>query len=83
MLSLIATQGNIVGMTTTEAGIFYGIPFSQPPVGEYRWRKPRDPLEFSESFWNATYKRPACVQDCNLPAIEYSCPKVVCYQTSF
>ncbi|XP_077973319.1 crystal protein-like isoform X2 [Styela clava] len=57
-------QGNIVGEVTSEAGIFWGIPFSQPPVGNYRWKKPRPWRRFTDNFWNATYKRPGCPQDC-------------------
>ncbi|XP_077966388.1 crystal protein-like [Styela clava] len=69
-----ATQGRLTGKVTPEAGIFFGIPFSQPPVGEFRWKKPRQPVEFPGRHWDATYKRPACIQICHQPAEEYSCP---------
>ena len=67
----------MVGVISPEAGIFWGIPFSQPPVDDLRWRKPEDPLPFTGSYWNATYKRPGCPQNCNEPAPEYSCPHEV------
>ena len=70
-------QGPIIGQLTTEAGIFWGIPFSQPPTKEYRWQKPRNPLPFNDKYWNATYKRPACPQICDQPVPEYSCPHAV------
>lgn len=73
----LANQGYMVGEVTPEAGIFWGIPFSQPPTGEYRWKNPREPLNFDKPYWDATYTRPACIQTCSLPAEEYSCPQEV------
>nr|XP_039259785.1 crystal protein-like [Styela clava] len=69
-----ATQGSLTGEVIPEAGMFFGIPFSQPPVGEFRWKKPRQPVNFPDGHWDATYKRPACIQICHQPAEEYSCP---------
>lgn len=69
-----ATQGSMIGLMSPEAGIFYGIPFSQPPIGQYRWKKPRQDVPFPEGVWDATYTRPACIQICKQPAEEYSCP---------
>nr|XP_002123690.1 cholinesterase-like [Ciona intestinalis] len=67
-------QGVLVGQLTPEAGMFLGIPFSQPPVADWRWRNPRDPVNFPGGQWDATYTRPACPQICDQPASEYSCP---------
>jgi len=78
MCYFAARQGNVVGIKTLESAMFYGIPFSQPPVGDYRWRRPRDPLPFTKKYWNATFERPACLQICDQPASEYSCPQEVC-----
>ena len=76
-------EGNIVGQVTPEAGIFFGIPFSQPPIREFRWRRPRDPLKYESRYWDATYKRPGCQQICDQPASEYSCPHEVKKQIEF
>lgn len=67
-------QGSIIGSMSEQAGMFFGIPFSQPPLGNYRWRNPRDPVPFPNGVWDATFIRPACVQICHQPAEEYSCP---------
>jgi len=77
LLYHVATQGSVVGIRTLQSGIFYGIPFSQPPVGDYRWRRPRDPVLFSDIYWNATYKRPGCPQVCPNPLPQYTCPPAV------
>nr|XP_039252301.1 crystal protein-like isoform X2 [Styela clava] len=73
LVSTTASQGISVGEVTPEAGIFWGIPFSQPPVGKYRWRKPRPPLNFSGDYWNATYARPGCPQTCVFKKNKYRC----------
>lgn len=59
--------------------MFIGIPFSQPPVGEFRWKNPRTPLPYEGLYYNATYERDSCIQNCQLPAEEYSCPEEVFY----
>ncbi|CAK8694998.1 crystal protein-like [Clavelina lepadiformis] len=74
LVTATVNEGNIVGQVTPEAGIFFGIPFSQPPIREFRWRRPRDPLKYESRYWDATYKRPGCQQICDQPASEYSCP---------
>ena len=72
------TLGRIKGLKLSSgASVFYGLPFSLPPVGNYRWRKPRpwtEKLAEENDFYDATFKRPACPQLCSLPSPEYTCP---------
>merc|ERR1711962_100788 len=42
--------------------VFRGIPFAEPPVGERRFRPPVAKEPWGEPY-NATYFRPACIQD--------------------
>ena len=67
-------EGDVVGIVSDQAGMFLGIPFGQPPLGELRWKRPRDPKPFDDKYWNATYLRPGCDQICDQPASDYSCP---------
>lgn len=72
------TLGMIKGkILENGASAFYGVPFSLPPIGENRWRKPRpwtDSLGGAQGYFDATFKRPACPQLCSLPSPEYTCP---------
>jgi len=73
------TLGIIKGLETSEGiGIFMGIPFSEPPTGAYRWRRPREkstPLHNEDQgYYDATYARPGCIQNCTLPSPDYVCP---------
>nr|XP_039260063.1 cAMP-regulated D2 protein-like isoform X1 [Styela clava] len=67
-------QGIIVGLASPEAGIFQGIPFSHPPTGQFRWKKPQPLTTFSKDIWNATYVRPGCPQTCTYKSKKYTCP---------
>lgn len=71
-----ATEGHIVGEKVQESAIFRGVPFSRPPVGEWRWRRPRSPTPYERSYWNATYSRPGCAQICETLRKKYCCAPV-------
>ena len=70
-------EGEVVGLMSPEAGMFLGIPFTVPPLGELRWTRPQDPVPYASKYWDATYLRPGCDQICDQPAAEYSCPAEV------
>ncbi|KAJ7132220.1 Alpha/Beta hydrolase protein [Mycena epipterygia] len=55
-------QGTVVGNVTQ----FLGIPFAQPPVGDLRFREPRDPIKFN-SFRMADKFGAACPQQTLAP----------------
>ena len=42
--------------------VFLGIPYVQPPIGEYRWKRPVRLDKFTASPWNATFNKLACPQ---------------------
>ena len=44
-------QGRITGVEQDGYTLFRGIPYAQPPVGELRWRAPREPLP-----WEGVYR---------------------------
>ena len=39
-------QGEIEGFIENDLGTFKGVPFAQPPVGDLRWRAPKEPLPY-------------------------------------
>ena len=61
---LVPKIGKLQGLKDDSgAGVFNGIPFSLPPVGKYRWRKPQpitERINTGEEYYNATYPRAAC-----------------------
>lgn len=73
----LATEGHIVGEVVEESAIFRGVPFSQPPVGEFRWSSPRPPTSYKGPYWNATYSRPGCPQICKTLRKKYCCAPIV------
>ncbi len=55
-------QGAVVGFAHPEGGhAWVGIPFAKPPVGELRWRAPRDPEAWRGTREAISYG-PACMQ---------------------
>ncbi|XP_077862235.1 crystal protein-like [Saccoglossus kowalevskii] len=64
--------GKVMGLYVDNARIFFGVPYSAPPVGEHRWKPPRPPAKWSPSVFNATRDPFACPQKCHLPP--HTCP---------
>lgn len=54
-------MGRRVQHRDKEVDVFYGIPYAKPPLGDYRFREPF-PVEPWSGTYNATFKRPSCVQ---------------------
>uniref|UniRef100_A0A3Q2Z7R2 cAMP-regulated D2 protein-like n=1 Tax=Hippocampus comes TaxID=109280 RepID=A0A3Q2Z7R2_HIPCM len=70
---VLTKNGRIKGLTADKAQIFYGIPYSDPPVGAYRWKPPR-PVSPWKGVYDATFPRLPCVQECRGP-IAAECPR--------
>ncbi|KAL2092963.1 hypothetical protein ACEWY4_010275 [Coilia grayii] len=67
--------GFIRGLTLDKAHVFYGIPYADPPVGQWRWTPPQ-PLTPWLHTYNATFPRPACMQACAGEFAQMCPPKV-------
>jgi len=55
------SNGKVTGTEEGDALLFAGIPFAAPPVGERRFAAPQ-PVEAWKGTWDATWFRPAPVQ---------------------
>ena len=62
------SDGQVRGVQTADGAVevFAGIPFAQPPVGELRWKEPRDPLPW-DGILEADTFAPMSMQPVNLP----------------
>src|SRR5437660_942764 len=59
------TGGSVEGALQSPSGsgaVFKGIPFAQPPVGNFRWRAPQ-PIAPWKGARDATHYSAACVQN--------------------
>ena len=56
-----ANAGTILGIDEGDHYSFKGIPYAQPPVGDLRWRAPKDLPRSSEPIFAVDYKS-SCVQ---------------------
>ncbi|MDX8339774.1 carboxylesterase family protein [Draconibacterium sp. IB214405] len=54
-------NGSLQGINTSGIGIFKGIPFAEPPVGELRWKEPQ-PVKNWEGILDATKFGPCPMQ---------------------
>ena len=63
ILQTMTRYGEVEGVPSPTEGIaiFKGVPFAKPPVGELRWRAPRDPESWEGVRVCDTYG-PACAQ---------------------
>jgi para-nitrobenzyl esterase len=59
--SAVVTGGAIEGMVVEGVGVFKGIPFAAPPVGDLRWQVPR-PVVPWQGIRSAREFAPACMQ---------------------
>ncbi|KPP61154.1 cAMP-regulated D2 protein-like [Scleropages formosus] len=59
-------SGVVRGVAVDKVSIFYGIPYADPPVGQYRW-KPPSPMSPWSGVYDATFPRAACMQACRRP----------------
>jgi para-nitrobenzyl esterase len=41
-------QGKVQGFVANDVAVFRGLPFAAPPVGDLRWRAPKDPAKWSD-----------------------------------
>ena len=59
---LVSTTGGMLrGVTQAQLGVFRGIPYAAPPVGELRWAAPQ-PLPGWEGVRDASAFGAACIQ---------------------
>ncbi|XP_049617622.1 cAMP-regulated D2 protein [Syngnathus scovelli] len=72
---VLTKTGAIKGITADKAHIFYGVPYSDPPVGAYRWKPPR-PVSPWKGVYDASFPKAPCMQACRGP-IAAECPRNV------
>ncbi|EGC34124.1 hypothetical protein DICPUDRAFT_80131 [Dictyostelium purpureum] len=58
-------KGALNGLVKDTHRVFYGVPFAQPPVDDYRWIDPIDVKEWKH-IRDATQQKPECAQRCTL-----------------
>ncbi len=65
---ITVAQGSLTGVYNSDGTVevYAGIPYAQPPVGELRWREPRDPLPW-EGIREADTFAPMSMQPTNTP----------------
>jgi para-nitrobenzyl esterase len=62
--SATVTGGAITGQVIDGVGVFKGIPFAAPPIGDLRWQVPK-PVVAWQGVRKATAFAPACIQPWN------------------
>lgn len=58
----VTEKGEISGVSENGIGVYKGIPFASPPVGDLRWRPPAEPASW-KGVRKADAFAPACMQD--------------------
>lgn len=61
-------KGQVRGVYIADGAVelYAGIPYAQPPVGDLRWKEPRDPQPW-EGVLDADHFAPMCMQPTHLP----------------
>ncbi|CAH1272267.1 BCHE [Branchiostoma lanceolatum] len=77
---VIHTQyGAVRGMYVEEGVVFFGLPFGEPPVGEFRWRPPRQyNRSWAPNVRDGTVPGPGCYQGRCFPGdsdSDFQCPR--------
>lgn len=75
------TYGQIRGIQDTNASMYLGIPYVQPPVGNLRWKDPVDVKPWKPKILEATDFKPACPQ-LNCGPVS-ACPNIVIFFLAF
>lgn len=65
-------SGKLQGLIMENSRAFLGVPFADPPVGEFRWANPR-PVSPWSGIRDATSYSAGCMQRCELPP--NTCPE--------
>ena len=60
-IQIDAPAGNIIGLEENDHYAFKGLPYAQAPIGDLRWKAPRDLPRFNEVF-SATKFQSKCIQ---------------------
>ncbi len=60
-IQIDAPAGNIIGLEENDHYAFKGLPYAQAPIGDLRWKAPRDLPRFNEVF-SATEFQSKCIQ---------------------
>ena len=60
-IQIEAPAGNIIGLEENDHYAFKGLPYAQAPIGDLRWKAPRDLPRFNEVF-SATEFQSKCIQ---------------------
>lgn len=67
--------GKIKGIQDTNASLYLGIPYAQPPVKNLRWKDPVDTKPWKPAILDATDFKPSCPQRGCTPVS--ACPNIV------
>lgn len=55
-------SGPVEGLTVGTVGVWRGIPYAAPPIGDLRWRRPQEPQPWRPAILDATKYRHNCYQ---------------------
>lgn len=75
--ALLEGQGEVRGEWFADfpTCVYKGIPYATPPLGSLRFAAPQPPKKFPQGVYDAKKFGPGCIQTCDLPRPEMTCPK--------